>query len=292
MFLSLQSAHGVKAAVDIWNRTRYVDGFIGGGCSVVCVPVSLLAAAWGLPVISYGCISDTLSDKTTHPTFTRVVGLATEASQVFFSMVELFQWNCTAILMDAVDLYLNMGYAFDDLVQASGRQTFLYTFQSTVTKDELQLLVNLQKLRQIMQHLKSSCRIIFIFSYSLDVRNTLVLAHEMDMVKGFAYIGPNAELQLQRTLYRPEMGPEVYEGVIDLEVTVFQGPEWDRFRQEVIDSFQTPQFYEWEHIAFNASIDSVNSYAGRIHTSRVVAFYIAYLRIGSQTFIFYLFHEA
>lgn len=55
----------------ILYRTEDLDGIIGGGCSTVCVPVSLLAAAWGIPVISYGCLLSTLGDKDTYPTFAR-----------------------------------------------------------------------------------------------------------------------------------------------------------------------------------------------------------------------------
>ena len=63
--------------------------------------------------------------------------------------------------------------------------------------------------------------------------------------------------------FRPEVGLEVYEGVIDLEVSVPKGPRWDEFRQQVIDAFQSPVFDSWDHIRPDASIDVVSNYAGR-----------------------------
>ena len=65
---------GIKVTVDIWDSVDRLDGLIGGGCSVVCQPVALLAAAWNVPVVAWACASPPLSDKVTYPTFTRVMG--------------------------------------------------------------------------------------------------------------------------------------------------------------------------------------------------------------------------
>ena len=62
---------GMQVAVGMWTTVR-LHGIIGSGCSVVCQPVSLLAASWSVPVISWQCASMLLSDKVTYPTFTRV----------------------------------------------------------------------------------------------------------------------------------------------------------------------------------------------------------------------------
>ena len=61
---------GFHAAVDAWQSMGGLDAVIGAGCSVVCQPVSLLAAAWNIPIVSYSCSSSSLSNKRTYPTFT------------------------------------------------------------------------------------------------------------------------------------------------------------------------------------------------------------------------------
>ncbi len=68
---------GMAMVIDMWVSVDHLDGIIGGMCSVVCQPVSLLAAAWNIPVVSPTCSSPTLSDKSTYPTFSRVDGPGT-----------------------------------------------------------------------------------------------------------------------------------------------------------------------------------------------------------------------
>ena len=63
--------------------------------------------------------------------------------------------------------------------------------------------------------------------------------------------------------FRPDLGLELLQGTIDLQVKTPEGEEWDRFRQDVIDYMQTPAFDDWERIGPDASIDAVNSYAGK-----------------------------
>ena len=69
-------------------------------------------------------------------------------------------------------------------------------------------------------------------------------------------------LELETT-FRPEVGKEIYEGIIDFEVSAPSGPNWDAFRQEVIDEFQEPKFDDWPHIGPDASIEVVSSWAGK-----------------------------
>lgn len=192
---------------------EHLDGLIGGGCSIVCQPVSLLAAAWGIPVVSYGCASDLLSDKDTYPTFSRSVGLYIHVAKTFLQLTEVFGWNRVAIICNTADLFLNMAHEMETLFESAGKTAVLYMAHSTVTDS-----VNLEyltTLRQILHILRSSCRVIFILMYSLDVRNTLALAHEEDMLKGYVYVGTEAELPLDINFsFRPDLGLELYEGSI------------------------------------------------------------------------------
>ena len=68
--------------------------------------------------------------------------------------------------------------------------------------------------------------------------------------------------------FRPDVGNEVYEGVLDMEVSVPYGPKWDAFRQDVIDEFQNPDFDGWTHLGPDAPLDSVSTYAGQPHISQ------------------------
>ena len=82
-----------KVIVDLWDSVTDLDAIIGPGCSTGCQPVSLLAAAWGIPIISWGCGSGTLSDKSIHPTFTRVDSTWLTRIPVFTGMAHMFKWK-------------------------------------------------------------------------------------------------------------------------------------------------------------------------------------------------------
>ena len=53
---------GMKTLIDIWQNNQDLDVIIGDACSTLCYPASLLASVWNVPIISFGCISESLSD--------------------------------------------------------------------------------------------------------------------------------------------------------------------------------------------------------------------------------------
>ena len=103
--------------------------------------------------------------------------------------------------------------------------------------------------RQLFSPLRRVCIIIIIVYFILT---------------GFIYVGHDSEIPIDlKTTFRPEVGIEVFEGVIDLEVSVPSGPKWDAFRHNVIDEFQKPEFDDWPHVGPNASIEVISTYAGK-----------------------------
>ena len=95
----------MRGTVDMWMSSGGLDVIIGDGCSVVCQPVSLLAAAWGIPVVSWGCSSSTLSNKNIYPTFTRTKGTWMSLGPVFSALADTMGWNTVAILTSPEDVF-------------------------------------------------------------------------------------------------------------------------------------------------------------------------------------------
>lgn len=58
-------------AVELVNKHRNMDAFIGPACTEACVSSGLLAAALDTPMISYACSSIELSKRQYYPTFAR-----------------------------------------------------------------------------------------------------------------------------------------------------------------------------------------------------------------------------
>ena len=87
------SLSGVAASIDLWNSTQDLDGFIGGWCSEVCEPVALMAAAFNIPFVSFGCTGNDLSNKVTYPTFSRSTGSWAQLATMMDVLTERMTWT-------------------------------------------------------------------------------------------------------------------------------------------------------------------------------------------------------
>ena len=90
------AAEGLNQAVEF--QIAHVDAIIGDGCDIICEPAAILAASWNLPMISWGCESSKLSEKTLFPTFARTVGSFSKMADLFLSVFSYFQWENIGIL--------------------------------------------------------------------------------------------------------------------------------------------------------------------------------------------------
>jgi ABC-type branched-subunit amino acid transport system substrate-binding protein len=98
---------------DLWkNEAPFVDAFIGPVFSVVCEPTGLLAARWNLPMISWGCSSSKLSDKTRYPTFARTKTYGrtnpTNTSLAMAAVMKHFKWKIAFIFYSTEDVWTGL----------------------------------------------------------------------------------------------------------------------------------------------------------------------------------------
>ncbi|KAK3705058.1 hypothetical protein QZH41_009322, partial [Actinostola sp. cb2023] len=100
------SVTALPLVMNLWAaKRRNVDAFIGGGCNHVCEYISLLAGKWNLPVVSWGCMSNHLSNRVTFPTFARTVGPYTKMEKLLKRLMENFQWKRVAIIASTDDIW-------------------------------------------------------------------------------------------------------------------------------------------------------------------------------------------
>lgn len=84
---------------DLWkNKQQPVRTFIGPACSVGCEPGGILAAAWNVPMVSWGCASPSLSDKKKFSTFTRTSGPYSTVGKLIQLLVKHYHWTKVGIL--------------------------------------------------------------------------------------------------------------------------------------------------------------------------------------------------
>lgn len=97
------AAEGLNQAVEF--RISGVDAIIGDGCDIICEPAAILAASWNLPMISWGCESSKLSEKSIYQTFARTVGSFSKMGGLFMSVLGYFKWKSIGIIASTESIW-------------------------------------------------------------------------------------------------------------------------------------------------------------------------------------------
>ena len=98
--------------IDVWRDNQDFDVIIGDACSTVCYPTSLLASAWNVPIISWGCTSEILSDKSAYPTFSRVFRPISDRVVIVKELVLMLGWKRVGIISEADMVYKKQAKEF------------------------------------------------------------------------------------------------------------------------------------------------------------------------------------
>ncbi len=261
-----ESSRGMAMAVDIWTSVPGgVDGIIGDGCSVVCQPVSLLAAAWGIPVVSWGCTSPSLSNKETYPTFTRVEENWQTSGPTFNGLADSFGWKKIAILTNPAELFKLTAVAVKNTLEEGGKEVVFYIVGATMNGDVLDSK-NFEDLKHTLMMLKDNVFIFYFFGYNVERRNILIAAYDTQMLDGryvFVIILSDTFTFIHTVFsYRPELNPVAFNGLITIEPIKPSGPEYDIFRYRVLQAFNDSRFDNMPYMPDD--ISDISPYAGKI----------------------------
>ena len=94
-----EESASLTAAVDLFASTSpRIQALIGPACSGGCKAAAYLANHWNLPIVSYGCGSEELSDKKNFPTFARTVGIYSKSGDIFVRLMKWYNWDRIAII--------------------------------------------------------------------------------------------------------------------------------------------------------------------------------------------------
>jgi len=80
----------------LYQLDKGVQGFIGPAC--MCKTTAKLAATFNIPMISYMCTNEKLSDKTLYSTFARTVPPMSRLSPPVHALMKHFNWNRVGII--------------------------------------------------------------------------------------------------------------------------------------------------------------------------------------------------
>ena len=120
------AAEGLNQAVEF--RIAGVDAIIGDGCDIICGPAAILASSWNLPMVSWGCESPTLSEKSIYQTFARTVGSFSKMGKLFLSVFRYFKWKSIGILASTESIWqLAMSGLMKDFLENDIEIRYLHT---------------------------------------------------------------------------------------------------------------------------------------------------------------------
>lgn len=124
---------GLYEIVQLWAHTdqNKIHGFVGPGCDEVCEPSGLLASAWNIPMVSWGCTSTHLDDKTAFSTFARVVGPFSKAAPLFVKVMDHWNWQRVGILASANIAWQITAETIKVVMEEHGKEVgFFHSFES------------------------------------------------------------------------------------------------------------------------------------------------------------------
>ncbi len=254
---------GMQMAMDLWF-SEDIDVFIGPACSVVCEPVSLLSAAWGIPVISWACSGMSLSDKHAHPTFSRAAGSSLDRIPPIASVPGRFGWNRTCIITTPQLIFKSLAEELFKEIQQQGQYVVLQTVESAVRGTDI-IADKVQNLKNLFTSFINKFSFIVLLTYPIDMRIMLISAYDVGLLNGdYAFLTLEYTLTIMDTpqTYRPDVDDIIYDGLLALGPSWPSGGAWDNFRQDVIDMLQDSRFDYLPHIPAEASVDDVDNYAG------------------------------
>ena len=82
-----------------------IDVLFGGVCSLICEPLGYVAREKNMPMISFGCYSNLLSDKSLYPTHARTAGPFYLVAPMFVAVVKHFKYIRVAVFTGAQAFY-------------------------------------------------------------------------------------------------------------------------------------------------------------------------------------------
>ncbi|XP_015754056.1 PREDICTED: atrial natriuretic peptide receptor 1-like [Acropora digitifera] len=253
----------LRALADFQANEPDIHVYIGPGCSVGCVPGGFLAAYWNIPMISYGCIESTLSDKLKYPTFVRTVGTYHQSGHMFLEIMKQFKWKEVAILSSTESLWSQVASFMKNETSRNSefKVSYFHGFTPGFTTDE--------QFKEMLRSASQVAHVFIIIGYGPSVRQIVLNLYDLEMItQGYAYFtfamtphdckGGNDG--------RDQEACKAFEGIMDISNYVPSNQKYKMFEESVRQKM--PLFAGLGH-SMNAS-EEVDSYAGFLHDAVVL----------------------
>eukprot|EP00794_Sanderia_malayensis_P016937 gene16937-18644_t len=236
-----EESASLTSAVDMYTNSKpNIHAIIGPACSDGCKAVGYLANHWNIPIVSYGCGSEQLSDKELFPTFVRTVGVYSKSGDIFVRLMNLYKWDRIAILTPTSAIWTSITNGVRREVEKNGLKVgYYHNFNpATVTNEEITASLKVAKTKS---------HVFVLGGYSGTIRMIMLAAYKLGLVEvGYTFI--TYELLLdscndtESTREENEMVCKAYEGILDISLYVPSTKEYKNFTAEVRRRMADPPF--------------------------------------------------
>lgn len=209
--------NGAKGTIDLYDKG--ISTYIGPLCSKQCITGGEIATCKKIPMISFGCSSIHLSNKTRFPFFSRVNSYARSSKiwtpKAFIAIMEKYNWKYACIIERTHEIYTPLGQATVKAFRQNNltigeRRT--YHVYSTVTD-----------MKKIMKEMSIKCRVFLFITRSSDVTQFLLQAYDLGLInKNYAFITMDYALPKSHRNERDHLYKNVLQGLITISAT---GPD-------------------------------------------------------------------
>ncbi|XP_015779320.1 PREDICTED: atrial natriuretic peptide receptor 2-like [Acropora digitifera] len=175
---------GIATMSEQWKRG--VKAFIGPGNQSYCATSARIAASWNIPMISYFCHEDVVSDKTLYPTFARTRPPNAQLSKSILAVLNKFSWKTVAIVYcdDSCFSQHYWGKTKEDMKYTFKENGIRVSFEATMPMEHEQ-----EKFDHLLNVIKRKARIIILATNPEYAPAFMVSASKQGMTNGdYVYI--------------------------------------------------------------------------------------------------------
>ncbi|XP_041371531.1 atrial natriuretic peptide receptor 3-like [Gigantopelta aegis] len=209
----------------------------GPSCDDVCESVGLLASRWHLPVISFGCWSDILSNRDEFATLLRTTGSFGEIGTFVRNIMKFFSWKRVTLVTGPQAAWLSAVVN----ISIDFRNVGIVARRLTLDNDKLNetLFVEAQQ-----------CRIFVLCAYGQDIIHFMLTAYELGLMNGdYAFVAidyANMAKIFPETYNSIVPLEDVFGGMLDITVDVRpEEPEFAEFMKDM-DTFKATNNTSYE----------------------------------------------
>ncbi|XP_031573570.1 speract receptor-like [Actinia tenebrosa] len=240
----------LKAMTEHYNKG--VDVFIGPGDENDCITAARMAAVWNIPIVSYFCTKDAVSNKALFPTFARTRPPNAQSSKSVLAILKRFDWRVVAVL------YCNPALCTNDMGWLRTKKDMKNVFNAHGIKvsyeDILPQEHEKNKTRVILQEIKKKARIVILSASISYVQSFLVAAQRKGMTNG-EYVYIINELTYEYLTFtsrdgwwegmtglHKDVAEKAFHSVLALVPRPYNRTKYARFEKHVIEKFKEYPF--------------------------------------------------